>query len=203
LIKPDHYYTLFNKTWAVEESIRFKSQSICEDKQVYGFTLEVKAKDSAWMPYWNYKVYSSVESATEAFLKCYAHNYSNQNYEFRVRPLYVMTDAEFRDFKIDKLLKEESTQSPKPKKQPQFFTVKEDFNLTTGRIMTIKRGSVFCKYYFDRCILIKDQRTRFYYGFNWIFNKLEVENVVEKVDISDVKWIIPHLPKQLKVELGL
>ena len=207
LVKPDHYYTLFNKTWAIEESIRFETQSIAEGYKPYGWTFEVRWKDNSgewypWQSYWNRKIYYSVHTATEAALKCYISK--NHGYEWRVKPLYVMEQQEYREFKIDKLLGENISQESK-KFEIKGWKVKEDCEIEykNGNKFKFKKGTLFIQIENGDIIQIKNSRESNRIGKYQLFNDLIPGGFVEEVKIEDEKWSHPHLLKEVKNKLKL
>jgi hypothetical protein len=206
LIKPEHYYTLFNKNWAIEESIDFQTQAIAEGMRPYGWTFEVRWKDNSgewytWQSYWNRKIYYSVHTATEAALKCYISK--NHGYEWRVKPLYAMEQQEYRNFKIDKLLGG-PTQEPK-KYEIKGWKVKEDCEVeyNNGNKTKYKKGTLFIQLENGDIIQMKNTRESPRTGKYQLFNDLIPGGFVEEVKIEDEKWSHPHLLKEVKNKLKL
>jgi hypothetical protein len=206
LIKPEHYYTLFNKNWAIEESIDFQTQAIAEGMRPYGWTFEVRWKDNSgewytWQSYWNRKIYYSVHTATEAALKCYISK--NHGYEWRVKPLYAMEQQEYRNFKIDKLLGG-STQEPK-KYEIKGWKIKEDCEVeyNNGNKIKYKKGTLFIQLENGDIIQMKNTRESPRTGKYQLFNDLIPGGFVEEVKIEDEKWSHPHLLKEVKNKLKL
>ena len=206
-IIPDHYYRLFNRNWVVEKSINFQTQAVAEGMKPYGWTVEVRWKDNKgdwynWETYWNRKIYYSVNSATEAALKFYMAK--SHAYEWRVKPLYVMDQQEYRNFKLDKLLGENSTQEPK-KYEIIGWKVKEDCEIeyNNGNKSQYKKGTLFIQLESGDIIQIKNSRENTRAGRYQLFNDLIPRGFVEEVKIEDEKWSHPHLLKEVKNKLKL
>lgn len=207
LVKPDHYYTLFNKNWAVEESINFQTQAVAEGMMPYGWAVEVRWKDNKgefypWQAYWNRKIYYSASSATEAALKFYVS--TSNGYEWRVKPLYSMEQQEYRNFKLDKLLGENSTQEPK-KYEILGWKVKEDCEIEykNGVKSRYKRGTLFIQLESGDIIQIKNSRENTRSDRYQLFNDLIPGGFVEEVKIEDEKWSHPHLLKEVRNKLKI
>jgi len=207
LVKPDHYYTLFNKNWAIEETIDFQTQAVAEGMKPYGWTVEVRWKNNKgefypWQTYWNRKIYYSASSATEAALKFYVS--TSHGYEWRVKPLYVMEQQEYRNFKIDKLLGDRSTQDSK-KYDIKGWKVKEDCEIEykNGNKFKFKKGTLFIQLENGDIIQMKNSRESPRTGQYQLFNDLIPGGFVEEVKIEDEKWSHPHLLKEVKNKLKL
>jgi len=209
LVKPDHYYTLFNKTWAIEESIRFETQSIAEGYKPYGWAFEVRWKDNSgewypWQAYWNRKIYYSAEAASEAALKCYISK--NHGFEWRVKPLYAMEQQEYRNFKLDKLLNE-STKKVEPKVyEIKGWKVKGDCEIeykNTNNKFKYKKGTLFIQLQSGDILQVKSSRENSRSNRYQLFNDLIPGGFVEEVKIEDEKWSHPHLLKEIKNKLKL
>ena len=207
LIKPEHYYTLFNKNWAIEESINFQAQAVTEGMKPYGWTVEVRWKNNngefyPWQTYWNKKIYYSAASATEAALKFYLS--TSHGYEWRVKPLYVMEQQEYREFKIDKLLGENISQESK-KFEIKGWKVKEDCEIEykNGNKFKFIKGTLFIQIENGDIIQIKNSRENNRIGKYQLFNDLIPGGFVEEVKIEDEKWSHPHLLKEVKNKLKL
>ena len=206
-VKPNQYYTLFNKNWAIEESINFQTQAIAEGMTPYGWTVEIRYKDSngefyKWETYWNRKIYYPASSATEAALKFFISK--NHGYEWRIKPLYVMEQQEYRNFKLDKLLGNRSSQEPK-KYEILGWKVKEDCEIEykNGIKYEYKKGTLFIQLESGDIVQIKNSteslRT---YRYN-LFDNLIPMGFVEEVKIEDEKWSHPHLLKEVKNKLKI
>jgi hypothetical protein len=208
LVKPDYYYTISNKDYAIEESIVFKSQSVAEDIRPYGYTLEVRWKDSSgnwygWSTYWNNKIYNSTHSANEAAHKCYLSY--KEEFEWRVRPLYVMDQMEYRNFKIDKLLKEDEPSLSK-KYEIKGWKVKEDVEVEygNGHKFKYKKGTLFIQLENGSIFRINGPSEPTSHNDHYqLKNNLIPNGQVEEVDILDEKWAHPHLLKELKTKFKL
>ena len=204
-IKPNHYYMVNNKTWAVEESVNFKTQSMSDDVHTYGWTLEVRWIDGrgewcGWTPYWNSKIYYSAQQATEAALKCYL---SKSIHEWRVRPLYVMDEMEYRNFKLDKLL---NTNTESKKHEIKGWKVKENVEVEydNGHKSKYKKGTLFIQLENGGIFRVTGPSEKTKYGDKYSLNNYLIPNghVVE-VEIKDEKWAHPHLIKELKTKFKL
>ena len=207
LVTPDQYYTLFNKNWAIEESINFQTQAVAEGMKPYGWTVEVRWKNNngefyPWQTYWNRKIYYSAEAATNAALKFYLS--TSHGYEWRIKPLYVMEQQEYREFKIDKLLGENITQEPK-KFEIKGWKVKEDCEIEykNGNKFKFIKGTLFIQIENGDIIQIKNSRESNRIGKYQLFNDLIPGGLVEEVKIEDEKWSHPHLLKEVKNKLKL
>ena len=210
LVIPNHYYTINRKDYAIEKSIIFQSQSSAEDIRPYGYTLEVRWRDNknddwyGWLTYWNYKIYSSIHVANESAHKCYLSS-SKQEFEWRVRPLYVMDQMEYRNFKIDKLLKEEEPKEPK-KHEIKGWKVKEDVEVdySNGRKFKYKKGTLFIQLENGNIIRVNGPSEPTFHGDSYqLKNNLIPNNQLEEVEIKDEKWAHPHLLKELKTKFKL
>ena len=100
-------YTINNKEYAIADSQLIKIQAVADDVHLYGWSLEVRWRDNkgewySWMTYWNHRVYTSRSSALDAATKVYPSYHDG--YEWRIVPIYKMTEPEYRDYKIDQLL---------------------------------------------------------------------------------------------------
>jgi len=207
LVKPDHYYTVNGKNWAIEESINFKSQAVAEDMRPYGYTLEVRWKDNkgewyGWTPYWNHKIYYSVAQANDAAIKCYLSRVSIC--EWRIRPLYVMDQMEYRTFKLDKLLSDNKNE---PKKyEIKGWKVKKDVEVeyNNGSKFKYKKGTLFIQ--LENGSIFKISRPSDPTSISdhyQLKNDLIPNGHVIEVEITDEKWAHPHLLKELKTKYKL
>jgi len=204
-INPNHYYMVNNKTWVVEESVNFKTQSMSDDVHTYGWTLEVRWADGlggwcGWSPYWNNKIYYSAQQATEAALKCYL---SKSIHEWRVRPLYVMDEMEYRNFKLDKLL---NTDTESKKHEIKGWKVKVDIEVEddNGHVSTYKRGTLFIQLENGNIFKVTGPSEKNKYGDQYkLKNYLIPNGHVVEVEIKDEKWAHPHLIKELKTKFKL
>lgn len=102
-LKSKTNFRINNTDWVTEKFIEFESQSIHKDLKPYGWTLEVNWKYSnGWEMYWNRKIYKSSKSAAEAALQCSIAY--RPEFKWRIRPLYIMDQAEYRNFQIEKII---------------------------------------------------------------------------------------------------
>ena len=118
---------------------------------------------------WNRKIYYSASAATEAALKFYVS--TSHGYEWRVKPLYVMEQQEYRNFKLDKLLGENSTQEPK-KYEILGWKVKEDCEIEykNGNKFKFKKGTLFIQLESGDIVQIKSSRENTRAGRYQLFN---------------------------------
>lgn len=201
VIRPEIYYSLFNKTWAVENSQIIQYQPPLENHKPYGWTLEVRTfshgKWSAWHTYWNNKIYHSFHSATGAALQCHLKS-QKENYEWRIKPLYVMDDQEIRDFKIDLLLKETP---PKKQFEIKAWKVIDDCEVdykSYGKYK-YKKGTLFIQLEDGNIINLKDRTSKIDRNNDYqLKTELIPRGLVKEVDIQDEKWSYPHLLKELR-----
>ena len=207
LVTPKHYYTVNGKNWAIEESIHFKCQAVADDINPYGYTLEVRWKDTkgewyGWTTYWNHKIYHSIHQANEAALKC--HLSKNSIYEWRIKPLYVMDQMEFRNFKLDKLLSDNKPDSKKY--EIKGWKVKEDVEIeyNNGNKFKYKKGTLFIQLENGSIFRVNKPSDPTSIGDHYQLkhNLIPNKQVVE-VDILDEKWSHPHLIKELKLKFKL
>ena len=200
-------YTINNKVYAIADSQLIKIQAVADDVHLYGWSLEVRWKDNkgewhSWMTYWNHRVYTSRSSALDAATKIYPS--FHDGYEWRIVPIYKMTEPEYRDYKIDQLL------SPTPNKNPKIYEIKawkakedcEIFYERTKNTFKYKKGTLFIQMEDGNVRSIKDQTSGMNYHDRYqLFNNLIVENLVEEVNIQNEKWVHPHLCKELKKKI--
>ena len=200
-------YTINNKEYAIADSQLIKIQAVAEDVHLYGWSLEVRWKDNkgewySWMTYWNHRVYTSRSSALDAATKIYPS--FHDGYEWRIVPIYKMTEPEYRDYKIDQLL------SSTPNKNPKIYEIKawkvkedcEIFYERTKNTFKYKTGTLFIQMEDGNVRSIKDQTSGMNYHDRYqLFNNLIVENLVEEVNIQNEKWAHPHLCKELKKKI--
>ncbi len=202
-------YTINNKEYAIANSQLIKIQSVADDVQLYGWSLEVRWKDQKgeyynWMTYWNHRIYVSRSSALDAATKVFP-SYNN-GYEWRIVPLYKMTEPQFRDYKIDQLLKPEVNKNTKVY-EIKAWKLKEDCEINyekTNKTFKYSKGTLFIQMEDGQIRTIKDQTS----GINFhdrfqLFNDLLKNEQVEEVDIRNEKWVHPHLCKELKTKIKL
>ena len=200
-------YTINSKEYAIADSQLIKIQAIADDVHLYGWSLEVRWKDNkgewySWMAYWNHRIYTSRSSALDAATKIYPS--FHDGYEWRIVPIYKMTEPEYRDYKIDQLL------SSTPNKNPKIYEIKawkakedcEIFYERTKNTFKYKKGTLFIQMEDGNVRSIKDQTSGMNYHDRYqLFNNLIVENLVEEVNIQNEKWVHPHLCKELKKKI--
>jgi hypothetical protein len=209
LVKPHHYYTLFDKNWAIEESMIFQTQAVAEDMKVYGWTVEIRWKDNygefyPWQTYWNRKIYYSSNSAIEAALKIYVSRHNG--YEWRIKPIYVMEQQEYREFKIDKLLGDDEVKKDPEKYDIKGWKIKEDCEViyANGYNAKYKKGTLFIQLESGDIIQIKNSKDKLIRNVKYdLFNTLIPNNFVYEIKIEDEKWSHPHLLKEVKNKLKL
>lgn len=209
----DHYnselmrYTINNKEYAIADSQIIKIQSVADDVSVYGWSLEVRWKDTSgewynWMTYWNHRIYASRSSALDAATKIYPSY--KEGYEWRIVPLYKMNEPQFRDYKIDQLLKPEAKRSTKVY-EIKAWKLKEDSEVTyerTRQTFKYTKGTLFIQMEDGQIKTIKDQTTGIKHHDRFqLFNDLLKNEQVEEVNIQNEKWAHPHLCKELKLKL--
>ena len=84
---------------------------------IYGWVVEIRFKKivpssgpvasigkvyySQWINHWNHKIYNSKEIALDAI-----NQFKSSDIEYRVIPLYKIKDESFRNYVIDKILKQ-------------------------------------------------------------------------------------------------
>jgi hypothetical protein len=201
-------YTVNNKNYAIEDSFPIKIQSQAGDVSVYGYTLEVRWKDQkgewySWMTYWNHRIYISRSSALDAAIKVFPSY--RDGYEWRITPIYKMTEPEYRDYKIDQLLSETKVNREPNVYEIKAWKVKDDceiFYENTKHTYKYSKGTLFIQVENGNIVTIKDQRSVVGYGSrHQLFNELIKDEKVEQVDIQNEKWAHPHLCKELKTKI--
>jgi hypothetical protein len=201
-------YTINNKEYAITDSQLIKIQAVAEDVHLYGWSLEVRWKDTkgewySWMTYWNNRIYNSRSSALDAATKVYPSYHDG--YEWRIVPLYKMTEPEYRDYKIDQLLNINKVNKEPKLYEVKAWKVKEDCEIyyeRTRSTFKYKKGTLFIQMEDGNVRSIKDQTSGINYHDKYqLFNNLIVENLVEEVNIKNEKWAHPHLCKELKTKI--
>lgn len=199
-------FTINNKQYAIADSQIIKVQSVADDVQIYGWTLEFRYKDMrgewySWSTYWNHRIYVSRSAALDAATKIYPSH--RDGYEFRIAPLYKMNEPQYREYKIDQLL----TGKPKDPKvyEIKAWKVKEDCEIyyeRTKATFKYKKGTLFIQMEDGNIKSVKDQTTGISHHDRFqLFNNLIEENKVEEVNIQNEKWVHPHLCKELKTKI--
>jgi len=205
-VSPELYYKVYDKIWAVEESVKFKSQSIVDNTKVYGWTLEIRwerGKDNwcEWQTHYNNRIYNSSFSATDAGLKF--HLSSSKDFEWRIRPIYVMDNQEYRDFKIDKLLDNKS--ESKDVFKIKGWKIKEDCEIdiyNIAKLTKFKKGSLFIQMENGSIFCIRSKTKKSEKFRNRVIDKLITLDYVDEVKIEDEKWSHPHLIKEIRNKLN-
>ncbi len=77
-----------------------------DDIYVYGWIIQYQYIDknstkSLWFNHWNHKLYSSKEIALDAI-----NQFGSVSWEFRVLPLYNFKNTSYRNYIIDKIIKD-------------------------------------------------------------------------------------------------
>jgi hypothetical protein len=203
ILKPESYYSINGKIFAVENVQIFKYQPPSENHKVYGWTLEVRIKHrdgwGQWFTY-NNKIYNSHSSAVGAVLQSHLSRLKD-TYEWRIRPLYVMNDNELRDYKIDQLLNQENT---KKQYQIKAWKVIEDCEVNYQNLTTYKykKGTLFIQLENGSIINLRDHSKGIHRQDGYqLKNDLIPNGLVEEVKLEDEKWAHPHLLKELKKKL--
>lgn len=199
--------------YIISDLQKIKIQDIPESKSVYGWSLEYRylmgnsVGWSSWLSYKN-KIYTTISSTTGAVVDIIP-NYRN-GFEWRLVALYKMSDSEFRDYKIEKILSDTDlvkSQIPNIKNKYRItaWKVKEDcqivYNLSKEEYK-FKKNTLFIQNEDGQILTIVDQKTPVSYNHRFIlFNDLIKKGLVEEVDVSGQKWAHPHLCKELKIKL--
>jgi hypothetical protein len=191
----------------IEDSLFIKVQSSADDVSVYGWSLEMRSKYngswSTWHTYYNSKIYVSKESALDAAIKVGGGR--SEHHEYRVTPLYIMTNPQYRDYKIDRLLGKEVIKNTYEIKG---WKLKEDYEWyrhdPTNHVIVHKKGTIYIQ--LENGDIVKSGSYVDYthrVGRDKLFSKLIPEGLVEEVKIEDEKWLHPHLLKELRVKLKI
>ena len=200
-------YTINNKEYAIADSQLIKIQAVADDVHLYGWSLEVRYKMSdgefcSWFTYWNHRVYTSRSSALDAATKVYTS--SSPGYEYRIVPLYKMTEPEYREYKIDQLLMPNRANKEPKVYEIKAWKIKEDCEITYERNnMTYKysKSTLFIQMEDGNIRLIKNSiepNGIIYSHAKMILEDLIKNEQVEEVNIKNEKWAHPHLCKELK-----
>lgn len=204
-IKPFDYYTINGKNWVVDESMLFKVQSSSENIRIYGYTLEFrypyKFKGvetwTQWSTYCTNKIYNSATSASQAGIQS---SKVFKGSEWRIMPLYVMDQQQFRDFKINRLFNGEKEES---KHEIKGWKVKSDIDYvnTHGKGFQYRKNTLFIQLENGTIIYLPNKTDKIQYDYRHHLNILIDNKQVDEVDIKDEKWAYPHLLKELKLKL--
>ena len=130
-------------------------------------------------------------------MKCYL-NYKKEDFEYRVKPLYVLGNDELRDYKIDLLINEEN---PKKQYKIQAWKVIEDCEVNYKNLRTYKykKGTLFIQLENGSIINIRDHSKGIHrYDGHQLKNDLIPNGLVKEVELQDEKWAHPHLIKELR-----
>jgi hypothetical protein len=187
-----------------------KVSDIPESKSVYGWALESRVNISnGWTGWSNYsnKVYASMNSALNAVASITPT--IKNTHEIRIVALYKMSDAEFRDYKIEKILSENVNPKLETYSKKLYpitaWKVKEDCEVTynqTNIKYQFKKNTLFIQNEDGNILTIIDQKSPVSYMHKYVlFNYLIKKDLVEEVDVSSQKWAHPHLCKELKQNL--
>lgn len=200
-------YTINSKEYAIADSQLIKVQSVADDVHLYGWSLEVRWKNSSgefynWSTYWNHRIYVSRSSALDAATKVFPHY--NNGYEWRIVPIYKMTEPEFRDYKIDQLLNPNQKSKDTKVYEIKCWKVKEDCEITYERNKSTykySKNTLFIQMEDGRIRVVKnstDRNSIIYQHARMILDDLIKNEQVEEVNIKNEKWAHPHLCKELK-----
>lgn len=197
--------------YVVSDLYNIKVSDIPENKSIYGWALESRfITSNGWSIWSNYgnKVYSSMNSALNAAMSITPT--VKNNFELRIVALYKMSQAEFRDYKIEKILSE----NVKPKLETPLlrkiypiiaWKIKEDCEIVynqTNIKYKFKKNTLFIQNEDGNILTIIDQKSPVSYLHKYVlFNDLIKKDLVEQVDISSQKWAHPHLCKELKIKI--
>jgi hypothetical protein len=200
-------YTINNKEYAIADSQLIKIQAVADDVHLYGWSLEVRWKDNkgewySWMTYWNHRVYTSRSSALDAATKIYPS--FHDGYEWRIVPIYKMTEPEYRDYKIDQLLMPNRANKEPKVYEIKAWKIKDDCEIKYERNnMTYKysKSTLFIQMEDGNIRLVKnstESNSIIHSHARMILDDLIKNEQVEEVNIKNEKWAHPHLCKELK-----
>ena len=200
-------YTINNKEYAIADSQLIKVQAVADDVHLYGWSLEVRWKDNkgewySWMTYWNHRIYTSRSSALDAATKIYP-SYHN-GYEWRIVPIYKMTEPEYREYKIDQLLMPNRVNKEPKVYEIKAWKVKEDCEITyerNNRTYKYSKSTLFIQMEDGNIRLVKnstESNSIIHSHARMILDDLIKNEQVEEVNIKNEKWAHPHLCKELK-----
>ena len=207
-VKPSPITMVINNIkHVIEDSLFIKVQSSADDVSVYGWSLETRyqmrqGEWTSWYTYYNHRIYNTKESAIDASIKAGLTN--RQDRECRVIPLYRMTEPQYRDYKIDKLL---GNDKKREVYEIKGWKLKEDYDWyktpNNGTIVH-KKGTIYIQ--LENGDVIKSGTANEYtwrIGRSRLLTELIPKNLVEEISISDEKWLHPHLLKELKIKLKI
>ena len=112
-----------------------------------------------------------------------------------------MNDPQFRDYKIEQLLNE-NTHQKKDKEIKAWRVVEEHEELINNtHKVKLKKGTIFIQMKNGRIIKASTTTEPSQYGIGYVLKYLIAKEKVVEIDIRNEKWIHPHLCKELKKEL--
>ena len=208
-------YTINGKEYAIADSKLIKIQAVSDDVHLYGWSLEVRWRRQNgewynWMTYWNHRIYVTRNAALDAAGKIFPHWSfdSNGESEWRIVPIYKMTEPQYRDYKIDQLLN-----TSKVNKEPKVYEikawkVKEDCEVKYERnhsIYKYSKNTLFIQMEEGNIRVVKNKTERnktIYSNSKMILDDLIKNEQVEEVNIKNEKWAHPHLCKELKNKIN-
>lgn len=208
-------YTINNREYAIADSQLIKVQAVADDVHLYGWSLEVRYRMSggefcSWFTYWNNRIYNSRSSALDASTKVYTS--SSPGYEYRIVPLYKMTEPEYRDYKIDLLLtpnrvnKEPKVYEIKAWKSKNDIEVEVPNKYPSNKpyLYKCKKNTMFIQMEDGNIRIVKNStepKSIMYEHSRYILEYLIENELVEEVNIQNEKWAHPHLCKELKKKI--
>jgi len=205
-VKPIEF-TINNRDYIAEYDTTFKVQSEAEDVNVYGWVLETRYKYDdkwgGWCSYYNNRIYHSRESAVDAAMKIRSM-YRDDNDAWRISPIYRMNEPQYRDYKINKILGED--------KKPNSFDIKgwrlkEKFKYysTKDKDFYYEKGSVFIQLENGSVIISGTSMTshKYIHYRKRFFDEILPNAEIEEIEITDEKWLHPHLLRELKIKLKI
>ena len=206
-LKIDHTekFRVNNIDYIIEDNSFIKVQSSIEDVEIYGWALEsrIPKYQTDWSTHYGNHLYQSRQSALDAYIKINdpTNSYNTSFYwEFRVVPLYKLSEPEYRDMKINKIL-----DTNKKEYEIKGWKVKEDLNdahVRYGKSTHFKKGSLFIQ--LENGSIIKPGISfKGYYINRKFIDEMIDKELVEEVNITDEKWSHPHLIKELKAKFKI
>lgn len=205
LRNPSEYYDINGKRFAIADSMDIKVQSSTNDVQVYGWTLEVRWKHNGewcqWMTYWNHHIYQSRQSVMDAVIK--VSTLYHKDYEWRIAPLYKMSEPQWRDYQIDQLLWDRHDSEIKAKEIKAWKVIEDHEEIFRNNSkVKVKKGSIFIQLENGNIVRVATTSEPTSYGLGYLVrNYLLPKGKVEEIDIRNEKWIHPHLCKELKTKI--
>ncbi len=202
--KPSGDWIINGKRYVSDDTIICKVQTQSDDVEIYGWTLQSRYELlshgwTQWTSESNNRIYQSRSSAIDAAIKIFKNK--SDRYEWRISPLYVMSQPQFRDYKIDRLLSEDN---PKKADEMKTWRVIEDKTITNqhGYKTSYKKDDIYIQIG-DSIIKSATCKDRHYHcwGNEYLILKKDMTQICEEIDIKNEKWIYPHLTKELKLKL--